>query len=247
MTSKDKPMRIAQKMAHAGLCSRREAERWIADGRVAVNGATLTTPACTVSDEDEIAVDGETIGRAPKTRLWIYHKPRGLVTSQRDEQGRETVFDHLPEELGRVVSVGRLDKNSEGLLLLTNYGPLARFFEHPEQGFSRRYKVRVDGALDPRQIAQLEGGMVVERVHYAGVKVAPIGRRDARNQWVEMTLQEGKNREIRRLMEACGLKVSRLIRTHYGPFGLQDLPIGAVEEIPRKLWMPHVSKDLELR
>lgn len=226
--------RIAKRLARAGLCSRRDAERWIAEGRVAVDGKVLTSPALAVTEASDIRVDGKPIPAAEPARLWRYHKPAGLVTTHRDEQGRPTVFDRLPPELPRVVSVGRLDLNSEGLLLLTNDGELARALELPSRGWLRRYRVRVHGTVDPARLAALEAGVTIDRMAYGPIR-AVLDREQGSNAWLTVSLHEGKNREIRRVMEHLGLGVSRLIRIAYGPFQLGDLPRGAIEEVPRKV------------
>jgi 23S rRNA pseudouridine2605 synthase len=221
-------------MARAGLCSRREAERWIAEGRVALNGKRLDSPAITVTDSDRITVDGKPIPARQATRLWLYHKPRGRVTTARDPQGRPTVFADLPAEMPRVVSVGRLDLNSEGLLLLTNDGELKRRLELPATGWSRRYRVRVHGEIDPAALAPLVKGVTVDGIRYGPVRAA-LDRQLGGNAWLTMSLTEGKNREIRRICEHMGWQVSRLIRVAYGPFQLGSLPPGAAEEVPAKV------------
>jgi len=226
--------RIAKRLARAGLCSRRDAERWIAEGRVAVDGKVLTSPALAVTEASDIRVDGKPIPEAEPARLWRYHKPAGLVTTHRDEQGRATVFDRLPPELPRVVSVGRLDLTSEGLLLLTNDGELSRALELPARGWLRRYRVRVHGTVDPARLAALEAGVTIDRMSYGPIR-AVLDREQGSNAWLTVSLHEGKNREIRRVMEHLGLGVSRLIRIAYGPFQLGDLPRGAIEEVPRKV------------
>lgn len=233
--------RIAKVLARAGLCSRREAERWIADGRVAVGGRVLTTPAVTVGAGDVVTVDGQPLpGKAP-TRLWRYHKPAGLLTSHKDPQGRPTVFERLPETLPRVVSVGRLDLTSEGLLLLTNDGGLARRLELPATGWIRRYRVRVFGAIDEAKLAALEKGITLAGVHYGPIR-ARLDRRQGANAWLTVAITEGKNREVRKVMEHLGLTVNRLIRVAYGPFQLGHLARGAVEEVPRKVLREQLGK-----
>lgn len=226
--------RIAKVMARAGLCSRRQAEAWIAAGRVSVNGQVLSSAAFNVRDGDAVLVDGAPLPQAERTRLWLYHKPAGLVTSHRDEKNRETVFAKLPPGLPRVISVGRLDLTSEGLLLLTNDGALARSLELPSRGWVRRYRVRVHGRVDPARLARLGHGVTVEGVRYgpiaAAVDEAGAGKT---NSWLRVELTEGKNREVRKVMEHLGLAVNRLIRVGYGPFELGPLPAGAVEEVPR--------------
>ncbi len=224
--------RIAKVIARAGLCSRREAERWIDAGRVAVNGALLDSPACTVGPGDAVMVDGKPLPQAEAPRLFLYHKPAGLVTTARDERGRATVFDHLPPDLPRVVSVGRLDLNTEGLLLLTNDGGLARYMELPATGLLRRYRVRVFGTVDEAALAGLKNGIIVDGVRYKDID-ARLESVQGANSWLAVGLREGKNREIRRVMEALDLQVNRLIRVAYGPFALGKLAAGAVSEVPQ--------------
>lgn len=229
--------RIAKVMARAGLCSRRDAERWINDARVTVNGDILSSPACVVTDEDTIVVDGRALPKKERTRLFLYHKPAGLVTSNRDEQGRDTVFDKLPSELPRVVTVGRLDINTEGLLLLTNDGELARYLELPATGWIRRYRVRAYGHTSQAQLDKLKKGITHNQITYRGIE-ATLEKQQGDNVWVEIGLKEGKNREVRNVMEAIGLNVNRLIRMSYGPFQLGKIPKSAVLEIK-----PTVMKD----
>lgn len=225
-----KPERVAKILARAGLCSRRDAERWIAAGRVALDGKPLTTPAVTVDDWRRLTVDGKPLPEREEPRLWRYHKPAGLVTSHRDPQGRPTIFERLPEELPRVVSVGRLDLNSEGLILLTNDGALARRLELPATGWVRRYRVRVRGAIDEAALHALARGVTVEGVRYGAIE-ARLDRRTGANAWLTVSLREGKNREVRRVLKHLGLEVSRLIRIAYGPFQLGKLEPGAVAEV----------------
>lgn len=232
--SEAKGERIAKVLARAGVCSRREAERWIADGRVAVNGAILATPAVTVTAADIVVVDGKPLPTADVTRLWRYHKPSGLVTSHRDPQGRPTIFAALPTSIGRVISVGRLDLNSEGLLLLTNDGELARRLELPATGWTRRYRVRVHGRVDTAQLAALDKGVTLSGIRYEPVQ-ARLDKVQGSNAWLTVSLREGKNREIRKIMEHLGLAVTRLIRTAYGPFQLGKLEPGEVHEVPAKV------------
>ena len=218
-------------MARAGVCSRRDAERLIADGRVKVNGKVLDTPAFKVSEKDKVQVDGRPIGTAEPSRMWRYHKPAGLVTTHRDPAGRPTVFEHLPPGLPRVISVGRLDLASEGLLLLTNDGGLARHLELPATGLKRRYRVRVHGRVDPEKLAALANGITIAGIEYDSID-AELERQQGANAWVNFALSEGKNREIRRICEHLMLTVNRLIRVSYGPFELATLPITTVEEVP---------------
>jgi 23S rRNA pseudouridine2605 synthase len=227
-------MRIAKAIAHAGLCSRRDAEAWIAAGRVAVNGQVLTTPAHVVKPGDTIIVDGKPLPEAQEVRLWRYHKRRGLVTSHKDPQGRKTVFEALPPELPRVVSVGRLDINTEGLLLLTTDGALARHLELPSTGWLRRYRVRAHGRVTQEALDALRKGITIDGVHYGPVE-ARIDREQGSNIWLTLALREGKNREVKRLAEHLSLTVNRLIRVSFGPFALGDLAEGAVEEVKRRV------------
>src|SRR5947208_5071346 len=226
--------RIAKLLARAGVCSRRDAERWIADGRVSVDGQVLATPAVTVTAVNEVCVDGKPLPAPDRPRLWRYHKPAGLVTTHRDEKGRPTVFEALPKELPRLISIGRLDLNSEGLLLLTNDGALARRLELPATGWLRRYKVRVHGEVDPARLAALENGITITGVAYGPIR-ASLERRQGSNAWIAMALREGKSREVRRVLEYLGLQVTRLIRLSYGPFQLGNLARGAVDEVPKKV------------
>lgn len=228
----EKSERIAKALARAGVASRREVERIIADGRVAVNGTTLTTPAVKVSASDRITIDGRAVAAAEPTRLFRFHKPPGLVTTHHDPKGRPTVFDALPQGLPRLISVGRLDLNSEGLLLLTNDGELARRLELPSNGFVRRYRARVRGQVEPGRLDRLQNGVTVDGVRYGPIDAHALPNRPgAANQWVFLSFAEGKNREARRVLEAIGLSVNRLIRVAYGPFELGELARGAIEEI----------------
>lgn len=226
--------RIAKVLARAGLCSRREAERWITQGRVTVDGAVLTSPAVTVTSANRITVDGESLPQKEPTQLWRYHKPAGLVTSHNDERGRATVFEKLPPNLPRVISVGRLDYNSEGLLLLTNDGALARHMELPTTGWARRYRVRAYGRVNEADLKKLAKGVTISGVRYGPIE-AKLDRQQGSNVWLIMTLREGKNREIRRVCEHLGLVVNRLIRIAYGPFQLGALASGAVEPVSAKV------------
>jgi 23S rRNA pseudouridine2605 synthase len=235
------PERIAKIMARAGLCSRRDAERWIAAGRVAIDGAVLTSPAVTVTAANEVRVDGRLLPEAERARLWRYHKPSGLVTTHRDEKGRPTVFGALPADLPRLVSIGRLDLASEGLLLLTNDGALARRLELPATGWVRRYKVRVHGFVDPARLAALARGITVDGVSYGPIR-AQLDRQQGSNAWVTLSLQEGKNREVRRVLDHLGYPVTRLIRLAYGPFQLGHLEKGTIEEVPKKVLAEQLGK-----
>ena len=233
----DEPLRIAKAMARAGLCSRREAERWIEQGRVNVNGKLLTTPAFEVSAKDKVLVDGKPLPTAEPPRMWRYYKPRGLVTTHADPQGRPTVFDNLPEGLPRVISVGRLDFNSEGLLLLTNDGTLARHLELPATGWLRRYRVRAHGRVAQADLDKLKDGIEIEGVRYGPIE-ASLDSVQGANAWITMGLREGKNREVRRILGHLGVEVNRLIRISYGPFQLLDLKPGEAEPVKR-----HVLSD----
>ncbi len=232
--SEIKGERIAKVLARAGVCSRREAERWIGEKRVVVNGQTLTSPAVNVVPGDTIVVDGKPLPEAERTRVWRYHKPTGKLTSHSDPRGRPTVFESLPTEMGRVISVGRLDFNSEGLLLLTNDGELARRLEMPTTGWTRRYRVRVHGKVDEDKLAELANGITVSGLRYGPVS-ARLDRVQGANAWLSVSLSEGKNREVRKIMEHMGLTVTRLIRTAYGPFQLGSLPREGISEVPARV------------
>src|SRR5271166_5523480 len=222
--------RIAKVIARSGLCSRRDAEAWIAAGRVSVNGQTLESPAYNVTEADDVRVDGRPIAAPERTRLFLFHKPRGLVTTARDPEGRATIFDALPPDLPRLVAVGRLDINTEGLLLLTNDGGLARALELPATGWLRRYRVRAHGHIDQAKLEPLGDGLTLDGVHYAGIE-ARLDREQGSNAWITMGLREGKNREIKKVLEHLGLAVNRLIRISFGPFELGDLAEGEVAEV----------------
>jgi 23S rRNA pseudouridine2605 synthase len=222
--------RIAKRLARAGVASRRDAEIMIAEGRITLNGKTLNTPAMNVTESDKILIDGKPIPAIERTRLWLFHKPAGMLTTNKDPEGRATVFDSLPAELPRVVSIGRLDYNTEGLLLLTNDGGLARMLELPSTGWLRRYRVRVHGTVDEGKLAGLQEGIAVDGVLYGAIEAA-IDRVQGSNTWLTVGIREGKNREVRNVMGALGLEVNRLIRVSYGPFQLGELAEGAVLEV----------------
>ncbi len=226
--------RIAKVIARAGICSRRDAESWILAGRVSVDGKILKTPAFTVDGTETIAVDGKILPKAEATRLFLYHKPAGLVTTHRDEKGRTTIFEKIPAGLPRVVSVGRLDLTTEGLLLLTNDGELSRYLELPATGWLRRYRVRAHGYVTQERLDKLKDGMKWKGIKYGSIE-AFVEKQQGSNIWLEVALKEGKNREVRNIMEALGLQVNRLIRLSYGPFQLGQLPKGSVLEIKPRI------------
>ncbi len=225
-------IRIAKIIARAGVCSRREAERLIGEGRVKIGNSPVKTPAIKVPPDSDIRIDNTRIAPPGPARLWRFNKPRGILTTTADPEGRRTVFDILPPEVPRVISVGRLDMNSEGLLLLSTDGHLARYLEHPDTGWSRRYRVRVHGRPDDDTFAPIRKGCTLEGIRYAPAS-CHIERQQGSNAWLSITLKEGKNREIRRLMESLDLKVNRLIRVAFGPFQLGNLPAGKTAEVPR--------------
>jgi 23S rRNA pseudouridine2605 synthase len=241
--SGDRRERIAKVIARAGLCSRREAEEWIAAGRVAVNGTTLDTPAHTVGPEDRISVDGAPLPTREPTRLWLYHKPRGLVTTNSDPEGRPTVFERLPEDLPRVMTIGRLDINTEGLLLLTNDGGLARVLELPATGWLRRYRARAHGEVTQPDLDKLQDGVAVDGVLYGPIE-ATLDRVQGANAWLMIGLREGKNREVKQVLGSIGLEVSRLIRISFGPFQLGDLEPGEVREIRGRILRDQLGERL---
>jgi 23S rRNA pseudouridine2605 synthase len=243
------PMRIAKALARAGLCSRREAERWIGEGRVSVNGQVLDSPARDVAPSDRILVDGKELPRPEPPRLWRYHKPKGLVTTHSDPQGRPTVFAALPPHLPRVISVGRLDFNTEGLLLLTNDGALARHLELPATGWLRRYRVRAHGTVTQEALDKLKDGIDIGGARYGPIE-ATLDKPQGTNVWLSIGLREGKNREVRTVLETLGLSVNRLIRVSFGPFQLLDLAPGEVEPVRRRVLVdqlgPRVADELGL-
>lgn len=236
--------RISKVLSRAGIASRREAERMIEAGRVRVNGEQITSPALNVTPEDKITVDNTPVGAPEPPRIWLYHKPTGLVTTNSDEKGRETIFDALPEDMPRVMTVGRLDLNSEGLLLLTNDGGVKRRLELPSTGWLRRYRARVNGRPTDEMLEPLRRGITVEGENFQPMDVT-LDRQQGANAWLTIGLREGRNREIRRAMEAVGLTVNRLIRISYGPFQLGELKTGEVEELRRKVVRDQLGLELE--
>lgn len=239
------PERLAKFLARSGVCSRREAETLILQKRITVNGETVETPAFLVNGDEIVLFDGEKVKSKEKTRLWLYHKPAGLITTHKDEKDRDTVFNHLPTGLPRVISVGRLDLNSEGLLLLTNDGELSRALELPENGWSRRYKVKVHGSVNEKKLKELESGTIIDGVEYAPCKIT-IDTKQISNTWLTVSLTEGKNREVRKLMASIGLTVARLIRLSYGPFQLGSLKKSEVREVPQKVLKEQLGKNFKL-
>lgn len=229
-SGKTEPQRIAKLLARAGVASRREIERMVAEGRIAIDGVPVETPATLLVSLHGVTVDGVPVGQPAPTRLFLFHKPAGYLTTERDPAGRPTIYDRLPAELPRVMPIGRLDMNTEGLLLLTTDGEFKRQMELPATGVPRTYRARAFGEVSQQQLEDLFDGLEVDGVRYGPIE-ANLERRTGRNQWVEMTLTEGKNREVRRVLEHLGLKVNRLIRTSYGPFRLADLEAGKVEEV----------------
>lgn len=236
-------MRIAKALARAGLCSRREAETWIIEGRVSVNGKTITSPALNVGPRDRIIVDGEPLPVAEPARIWRYHKPRGLVTTHRDPEGRPTVFETMPKDMPRVISIGRLDFNTEGLLLLTNDGELARHLELPATGWLRRYRVRAFGDVTQERLDALKDGIEIEGVRYGPIE-ATLDQKQGANVWLTIGLREGKNREVRNILGSLDLTVNRLIRVSFGPFQLLDLEQGAVESVKRRVLADQLGPEL---
>jgi 23S rRNA pseudouridine2605 synthase len=235
--------RIAKVMARVGLCSRREAEGWITAGRVSVNGAKITSPALNIAPSDKVVVDGKPLPGAERTRLFLYHKPGGLVTTSADPQGRPTIFDALPKDLPRLISVGRLDLATEGLLLLTNDGGLARALELPSTAWLRRYRVRAYGKVTQPQLDALRDGVTVDGIRYGPID-AQLDREQTSNVWITFAIREGKNREVRNVLRHLGLQVARLIRVSFGPFQLGDLPEGDVAEVPTRILRDQLGEKL---
>jgi 23S rRNA pseudouridine2605 synthase len=239
-------MRIAKAMARAGLCSRRDAERWIEEGRVVVNNQVIKSPALDVGPRDRIKVDGVELPSAGTVKLWRYYKPKGTVTTHRDPEGRPTVFEKMPEDMPRVISIGRLDFNTEGLLLLTNDGDLARFIELPATGWLRRYRVRAMGSVTQEQLDGLKDGIEIEGVRYGPVE-ATLDSVKGSNVWLTIGLREGKNREVRKILGSLLLEVNRLIRISFGPFQLMDLEEGKIEQVKRRVLADQLGPDLAKR
>jgi 23S rRNA pseudouridine2605 synthase len=235
--------RVAKVIARAGLASRRDAEAWVAAGRVAVNGETIRSPARNVTLRDRITVDGEALPARERTRLFLYHKLRGLMTTHADPQGRPTIFSRLPRTLPRLISIGRLDFNTEGLLLLTNDGALARVLELPATGWLRRYRVRAHGAVTQSQLDTLKHGITISGIHYGAIE-AVLDRMQGSNLWLTLGFREGKNREVRNVLEHLGLTVNRLIRVSFGPFQLGEVAEGAVEEVPTRVLREQLGERL---
>jgi 23S rRNA pseudouridine2605 synthase len=228
-----KPQRIAKIIARSGHCSRREAEALILEGRVKVNGQVIDSPAVIITDQS-IKIDNKLINKQENLRLWVFHKPRGYITTTKDTRARQTIFEILPTTMPRVITIGRLDINTEGLLLLTNDGEAARYIELPQNKWIRNYRARIFGQIDMEKLRKLEKGIKIDGVVYGAIKVELERERDF-NSWVKISLMEGKNREIKKVFEYFGLTVNRLIRTSFGPFHLGKLPIGAVREVPKNV------------
>ena len=246
VTEKKDKERIAKVIARAGLASRRGAEKLISEGRVKVNGEIILSPALNLSQSDRVLVDNKVLPSAQTTRLWRYNKPVGLVTSEKDEKNRKVVFDNLPKNLPRVMSIGRLDLNSEGLLLLTNDGDLKRKLELPSTGWSRKYRVRINGNPSQENLEPLRTGITLNNEKFKPMTIL-IDRQQGANAWLTITLKEGRNREIRRALNEIGFKVSRLIRISYGPFKLDQLKPNEVEEIKRGVLRDQLNNVFDLK
>lgn len=239
----EKGQRVAKIIARSGVCSRREAEELIIQGRVKVNGVIIDTPAIIITDQS-IKVDDKLLATKKPTKMWVFHKPKGFITTNKDPKGRKTIFEILPKNLPRVITIGRLDINTEGLLLLTNDGELARYIELPSSKWTRVYRVRVFGKIDMERLHKLQKGIVIDGVKYRGIKVEMEQERDF-NSWLKISLEEGKNREIKKVLEFFGLKVSRLIRISFGPFHLGKMAVGEVKEVAKNVLEEAIPTELK--
>lgn len=238
--------RIAKIIARSGFCSRREAEKLIEQERVKMDGKIITTPATFVTDKNEVRIDGTPIKSKEETKLWIFSKPQGVLVTSKDPQGRKTIYDILPKNTSRLIPIGRLDYNTEGLLLLTNDGALSRHLELPSSGWIRKYRVRAYGQFDEGQLDLIRNGVQIDGVKYrpAKIELEKIGKEaKSGNNWFTISIKEGKNREVRKLFEHIGLKVNRLIRTSYGPFSLGDIVAGELKGVPRKYLREQIGKE----
>ena len=240
-----KGQRVAKVIARSGFCSRREAEELIQEGRVKVNGVMIESPAVLITDHS-IKIDNKLLNEKKPAKLWVFHKPRGFITTNKDPLARKTIFEILPQNLPRVVTIGRLDINTEGLLLLTNDGELARYFELPSSKWVRIYRARVFGIIDMERLAKLQKGVTIDGIKYGGIKVEMEKERDF-NSWLKISLSEGKNREIKKVLEFFGLKVSRLIRISFGPFQLGKMEVGEVREVAKDVMLEAIPKDVPER
>ena len=238
--TENKGIRIAKFIADCGYCSRREAETLILEGAVKVNGQVIETPATFITDQS-VKINNKLINRQQETKLYILHKPKGFLTSTKDPENRPLVFDLIPKNLPRLISIGRLDFNTEGLLLMTNNGDLARYVEHPNTAWIRKYRARVFGKINPEQLKRLENGIKIDGIYYKSIKVE-VESQNGANSWLKISLSEGKNREIRKVMEHFGLQVNRLIRTSYGPFNLGNLPVQAIKEVKKSILRDFLPK-----
>jgi 23S rRNA pseudouridine2605 synthase len=236
-----KGQRVAKVIARSGFCSRREAEELIMEGRVKVNGVVIETPATIITDHS-IKIDDKLLMEKKPPKIWVFHKPRGFITTNKDPKARKTIFEILPKALPRVVTIGRLDINTEGLLLLTNDGEVARYIELPSSKWTRVYRARVFGVIDMERLKKLQKGIVIDGIKYDGIKVEMEQMRDF-NSWLKISLTEGKNREIKKVLEYFGLKVSRLIRISFGPFHLGKMAVGEVKEVPKAVISDAIPKE----
>lgn len=237
-----KAERIAKVIARAGVCSRREAEKIVKEGRVKVDGKKITSPALNVSQKNNIKIDGKPLPQKEPTRLWMFYKPTGTVTTSNDPEKRKTIFDILPKTMPRIVTIGRLDLNSEGLLLLTNNGEAARYIELPQTGWARNYRVRVYGTVDEKKLAYLKNGITINGIKYGSIEATLEKKSESKNSWITFSIKEGKNREIRKICAALGLTVNRLIRVSYGPFQLGSLKPGEIKEAGQKILKKNLGK-----